>query len=100
MDNLQFVAQTDPELAAVMQQELAREIDIPIVTGGRVRRLEDVKKYLYAGAKAVFLDGSDMDNVDLIKEAADRFGDEKIYVYLPSPVSLAGCRNLSSWEHP
>ena len=25
MDNLQFVAQTDPELAAVMQQELARQ---------------------------------------------------------------------------
>lgn len=66
-------------------KELARLIDIPIVTGGRVRRLEDVKKYLYAGAKAVFLDGSDLDNVDLIKEAADRFGSEKIYVYLPSP---------------
>lgn len=69
-------------------KELAREIDIPIVTGGRVRRLEDVKKYLYAGARAVFLDGSDMDNVDLIKEAADRFGGEKIYVYLPSPCLL------------
>lgn len=75
----------DHERTIGMIKELAREIDIPIVTGGRVRRLEDVKKYLYAGAKAVFLDGSDMDNVDLIKEAADRFGDEKIYVYLPSP---------------
>lgn len=65
-------------------KEIARIIDIPIITGGRVRRLEDVKKYLYAGAKAVFLDGADMDNVDLIKEAADRFGSEKIYVQIPS----------------
>ncbi len=75
----------DHERTIGMIKELARLIDIPIVTGGRVRRLEDVKKYLYAGAYAVFLDGSDMDNVDLIKEAADRFGGEKIYVYLPSP---------------
>ncbi len=75
----------DHERTIGILKELARLIDIPVVTGGRVRRLEDVKKYLYAGAKAVFLDGSDMDNVDLIKEAADRFGSEKIYVYLPSP---------------
>lgn len=75
----------DHERTIKIIKELARLIDIPIITGGRVRRLEDVKKYLYAGAKAVFLDGSDMDNVDLIKEAADRFGSEKIYVHLPSP---------------
>ncbi len=75
----------DHERTIGILKELARLIDIPVITGGRVRRLEDVKKYLYAGAKAVFLDGSDMDNVDLIKEAADRFGSEKIYVYLPSP---------------
>ncbi len=75
----------DHEQTIGMLKELARMMEIPIITGGRIRRLEDVKKYLYAGAKAVFLDGSDMDNVDLIKEAADRFGSEKIYVHLPSP---------------
>ena len=46
----------------------------------RDRRLEDVKKYLYAGARAVFLDGESEENIDIIKEAADRFGSEKIYV--------------------
>ncbi len=61
---------------------LVRTIDIPVITGGRVRRLEDVKKYLYAGAKSVFLDASDEENIDLIKEAADRFGSEKIDLYL------------------
>lgn len=49
----------DHERTIGIIKELARVIDIPILTGGRVRRLEDVKKYLYAGAKAVFLDGSD-----------------------------------------
>ncbi len=64
-------------------KEIARLSDIPVILGGRVRRLEDVKKYLYAGAKAAFLDVSLDENVDLMKEAADRFGDDKIYAYLP-----------------
>lgn len=64
-------------------KETARTVDEPILAGGRIRRLEDVKKYLYAGASAVFLDVSYEDNVDMMKEAADRFGSEKIYAYMP-----------------
>lgn len=64
-------------------KNIAHGLDIPFLAGGYGKRLEDVKKYLYAGAKAVFLDVSDEDNLDLIKEASDRFGSEKIYAYLP-----------------
>lgn len=70
----------DHERTILMIKEAARAVDIPILAGGRIRRLEDIKKYLYAGAGAVFLDGSNEDNVDLIKEGASRFGSEKIYV--------------------
>lgn len=63
-------------------KEAVRVLDIPVFLGGRIKRLEDVKKYLYAGAEAVFLDGGNEDNIDLIKEAADRFGTEKIAVFL------------------
>ena len=73
----------DHERTILMIKEAARAVDIPILAGGRIRRLEDIKKYLYAGAGAVFLDGSNEDNVDLIKEGASRFGSEKIYVWLP-----------------
>lgn len=72
-----------------MIKEIAREVDTPIIAGGRVKRLEDVKKYLYAGAAAVFLNMDSEDNVDLIKEASSRFGSDKIYAYLPDP-SCAG----------
>ena len=72
-----------------MIKEIAREVDTPIIAGGRVKRLEDVKKYLYAGAEAVFLNMDSEDNVDLIKEASSRFGSDKIYAYLPDP-SCAG----------
>ena len=73
----------DHERTIGLMKEIARLSDIPAILGGRVRRLEDVKKYLYAGAKAAFLDVSLDENVDLMKEAADRFGDDKIYAYLP-----------------
>lgn len=74
----------DHERTIHMIKEVARTIDIPLITGGRVKRLEDVKKYLYAGATAVFLDGSDEEHIDLIKEASARFGSEKIYMHLNS----------------
>ena len=72
----------DHERTILLIKEVAREIDIPIITGGHVKRLEDIKKYLYAGAKAVFLDVADDNHVDLIKEGSHRFGSEKIYGYL------------------
>ncbi len=73
----------DHEATIGVLKEVARTIDTPIITGGHVKRLEDVKKYLYAGAAAVYLDVSSTENVDLMKEASDRFGSEKIFAYLP-----------------
>lgn len=78
----------DHEKTIGIVKEVARAVDIPLITGGRVKRLEDVKKYLYAGAKAVFLDAQDEENIDLVKEASDRFGSEKIYMHLTSMDSL------------
>ncbi len=77
------VTDEDHEAAIAVIKETARTVDAPILAGGRVKRLEDVKKYLYAGASAVFLDAGKEENVDLMKEASDRFGNEKIYAYLP-----------------
>lgn len=74
----------DHEKTIGILKEIVRDIDIPLIAGGRVKRLEDIKKYLYTGAKAAFLDVSIEENIDLIKEASSRFGSEKIYAYLPS----------------
>ncbi len=79
----------DHEHTIGLLKEIARQVDTPVIAGGRVKRLEDVKKYLYAGAKAVFLDAGSQENVDLLKEAASRFGSEKIYAYLPDTAYLS-----------
>ncbi len=85
----------DHEQSILMIKEAARSVDIPVMAGGKIKRLEDIKKYLYAGAGAVFLDGSDEDNVDLIKEGASRFGSEKIYVWLPDASHLQRAEEFS-----
>ena len=78
----------DHERTIGIIKTIARKVDVPLIVGGRVKRLEDVKKYLYAGAKAVYLNVSDEDNLDMIKEASGRFGEEKIYAYLPDAAYL------------
>lgn len=93
-------SEEDHERTIGLMKEIARLSDIPLILGGRVRRFEDVKKYLYAGAKAAFLDVSLDENVDLMKEASDRFGDDKIYAYLPDCSYLERTKEYASWELP
>lgn len=78
----------DHEKTIHLVKHISREIDIPIIIGGNVKTLEDVKKYLYAGAQTVYLDASIDENIDLMKEASDRFGSEKIYAYLSAKSQL------------
>ena len=54
----------------------------PMVAGGKIRRQEDVKKILYAGAKRAMLNFSKPDSVKMMEDAAKRFGKEKIAVSL------------------
>ncbi len=62
-------------------KKIASAIDIPMLIGGNIKRVEDVKKYLYAGGAMAILDMSKSSNVKMIKEASDRFGQDKIAVY-------------------
>ncbi len=61
-------------------REINRSIDIKTAAGGNIKRLEDVKKFLYAGCIEVVLNGSKPETVDLVREASSRFGAEKILV--------------------
>lgn len=59
-------------------KEIVSNTDAPVILGGNVKRLEDVKKYLYAGAAMTFLNMNFDSNRAMIKEASDRFGKDKI----------------------
>lgn len=68
-----------------MIKEIARRVDIPIYGGGNIRRVEDVKKLIYAGCRKVFLNYSKASNVELTREVSERFGREKM-------LSCAACQ--------
>ncbi len=65
-----------------LAKELTREIDIPIIIGSYVKRLEDVKKAIYTGAANVMMKYALLDSKVIMKEAVDRFGSDKIMVEL------------------
>ena len=64
------------EKAVILLKRAACAADIPIAAGGHISGMDDVKKYLYAGARTVVF--SDSGSMDLLKEAAERFGKEKM----------------------
>jgi phosphoribosyl-ATP pyrophosphohydrolase/phosphoribosyl-AMP cyclohydrolase len=61
-------------------KEIGRVAEVPIIAGGNIKRVEDVKKLLYAGASKALLNYSKEGNVALTEEVSKRFGKEKIAV--------------------
>ena len=59
-------------------REICGRVRIPVFAAGRVRRMEDVKKFLYAGCAMAFLNLAKKENAELAAEVADKFGADKI----------------------
>lgn len=57
-----------------------RNIDLKVCAGGNIRRIDDVKKLLYAGCLQVILNGSKPNMLTLAEEASKRFGKDRILV--------------------
>ena len=70
-------------------KEITRAVDCPVLLGGNIKRLEDIKKYLYAGAKYVIYDTACDTQTALIKEGTDRFGKDTAIVYVSEEAKLA-----------
>lgn len=71
-------ADDEHEQAIGIIKEICQISQAAVTAAGNIRRMEDVKKFLYAGCHRVFLDFSDDSQAGLLKEASDRFGKEKI----------------------
>ena len=91
-------------------KEITSEIDIPLIACGGVRRLEDIKKLLYAGASKVCMNSAPRNDISIVSEASDRFGSERIIVTIDltevsDPIEYglrlkeAGCGELLILHH-
>lgn len=58
----------------------AEKVFIPLTVGGGIRELDDFKKILRAGADKVSVNSAGINNPELIKKAADRFGSQCVVV--------------------
>jgi len=55
-------------------------INIPLTVGGGISTLEDIELVLKAGADKISMNSAAVKNPDLVKEAAKKFGKEKITI--------------------
>lgn len=63
-------------------EEIAGEVFIPLTVGGGIKTVEDIKKLLQVGADKVSINSAAVYNPDVIKAAADHFGNQCIVVAL------------------
>jgi len=59
-------------------------LDIPVYGAGNVKRMEDIKKLLYAGCNKAALNYSKQSNIDITEEVSKKFGADKIIACVES----------------
>ena len=59
-------------------EQIAKSIFIPLTVGGGVRKVEDIRNLLNAGADKVGINSAAITNPDFVNEAAARFGNQCI----------------------
>ena len=75
---------------------ICSEAEIPVIGAGNVKRMEDIKKLLYAGCKKAALNYSKPGNIELTAEVSKKFGKEKIVASVTEADSIT--RNASLIE--
>ena len=70
----------DKERSIGIIKEICAILDAPVIGAGGVKRMEDVKKLLYAGCKKAALNWSKQENIEILKEVSDKFGADRIVI--------------------
>jgi cyclase len=71
-------------------QRTAEACFMPLTVGGGVRRIEDIRRLLLAGADKVSINTAAVKDPDLVREAARKFGDQCIVVSIDAKETRPG----------
>lgn len=82
------------ETALDILKEICALAEMDVIGAGNVKRMEDVKKLLYAGCKRAVLDYEKEENIAITEEVSLRFGRDKILVSYNEPIILAQHKEL------
>jgi cyclase len=74
-------------------EAVASQVFIPLTVGGGVRKVEDVRRLLNAGADKVSINTSAVQNPELVEQAAGRYGSQCIVVAIDAKAKSGG-----GWE--
>ncbi len=77
-------------------ERIASEVFIPLTVGGGIRKVEDVRQMLNAGADKVGINTAAIHNPELVREAAERYGSQCIVVAIDAKQVEAGTQ--PRWE--
>ena len=61
-------------------ERMASEVFIPLTVGGGVRKLQDIRALLQAGADKVAINSAAVSNPEFVRQAAEKFGSQCIVV--------------------
>jgi len=75
-------------------EKVAGQVFIPLTVGGGVRRVEDVRRLLNAGADKVSINTAAVQNPDLVREASGKVGNQCIVVAIDAKRRPDG----AAWE--
>jgi cyclase len=64
------------EIMLEVVERTAEQVFIPLTVGGGLRRVEDVRAMLRAGADKVSLNSAAVENPELLRQGADKFGSQ------------------------
>ena len=70
----------DRETTVHMVEAIASEVFIPLTVGGGIRKVEDIRTMLNAGADKVAINTAAIHNPELVREAAEYYGSQCIVV--------------------
>ena len=73
---------------------ICNEAEIPVIGAGNVKRMEDIKKLLYAGCKKAALNYSKPENVEITEEVSKKFGKDKIVACVTEVGTITGNESI------
>ena len=88
----------DRDLILHVVEEVAAQVFIPLTVGGGVRRVEDVRRLLNAGADKVSINTAAVQNPQLVADASGRYGAQCIVVAIDAKQAKPAARSGIRWE--
>ena len=80
-----------------MVEEVASQVFIPLTVGGGIRKVEDIRRMLNAGADKVGINTAAIFNPEFVKEAAEKFGSQCIVIAIDAK-KVSGEGEENRWE--